>query len=145
MLSFNSYHFLLIHGQPGQGWLVKGNDLKCYSMNQNLWTPNLTSDILFLSKLEKFQLELHYSSYSYHLLFKIKDSLLCKSIGVELGQMRAALWVRTAMHGTLKVLTAMLRSAGRSSCISWWVHPVLLSVRTWLSCWFKQASWKGTQ
>lgn len=60
--------------------------------------------------------------------------------GAQRGPMRAAAWVPTATLGTLRVLTVTPWSAGRSFCISWWVLPALLSARTWLSCWSKQAS-----
>lgn len=64
----------------------------------------------------------------------------CRHTGAKRGQTRAALWVLTAMRGTLRAWTATPWSAGRSSCISWWALRVLLSVRIWLSCWSKQAS-----
>lgn len=63
----------------------------------------------------------------------------------EHGQTKEALWVQIATQGISAAWTATQQSAGRSSCISWWVHQALQSVKTWHSCWFTQASWKGTR
>lgn len=63
----------------------------------------------------------------------------------EHGRTKEALWVQIATHGISAAWTVMQQSAGRSSCISWWVHHPLPSVRIWHSCWFTQASWKGTR
>lgn len=74
----------------------------CGRRSKNSINPN----ILFLSQLGTSETELQF-------VFELKTLLPCQRTGAKHGRMRAAVWVRTATHGTLKVSTAMLWSAGR--------------------------------